>query len=173
MNQAIKAKSYHLKPKSYHLSAKSYQLKAAQGFTLVEILIVVSIIGLLASIVLVGLGSFRSRGRDARRIADLGQTQNALELYYSKFGSYPMVAADQLERTLVDAEIGVTGISDDPSAPSRHYGYGSNGGNYVLGAHLEDKNGQVLRDDVDGSGGETFGVECGTPTGDEYYCIRL
>ncbi len=148
-------------------------MASKKGFTLVEILIVVSIIGLLASIVLVGLGSFRSRGRDARRIADLGQTQNALELYYSKFGSYPSVQWDQLERTLVEAEIGVTGISDDPSSPSRRYLYGSNGGNYVLGARLEDKNGQVLREDVDGSGAETFGVECGTPTGDEYYCIRL
>lgn len=144
-----------------------------RGFTLVEILIVVSIIGLLASIVLVGLGSFRSRGRDARRIADLRQTQNALELYYSKFGSYPLVTWDQLEQAFVDAEIGVTGISDDPLGGSNHYSYGSNGGRYVLGAKLEDPNSQVLRDDIDGSGGDTFGVECGTPTSDEHYCLSL
>jgi prepilin-type N-terminal cleavage/methylation domain-containing protein len=52
-----------------------------KGFTLIEVLTVVAIIGLLASIVLVGLGSFRTRGRDTRRIADLRSTQNALELY--------------------------------------------------------------------------------------------
>jgi prepilin-type N-terminal cleavage/methylation domain-containing protein len=144
-----------------------------KGFTLVEILIVVSIIGLLSSIVLVGLGSFRARGRDARRIADLRETQNALELYYGKFGMYPTVAWDELERTLVGAEIGVTGISDDPLGGSNRYAYGSDGQSYVIGAKLEDLNNQVLRDDVDGSGSETFGVDCGSPASDRFYCIRF
>lgn len=144
-----------------------------RGFTLVEILIVVSIIGLLASIVLVGLGSFRARGRDARRVADLREIQNALELYYGKNISYPSGAWGGLKQMLVDAEIGVTTISDDPSGGSNHYQYGSNGQGYVLGAHLEDKNNQALKDDVDGSGADTFGVECGTPAGDEYYCLKF
>lgn len=155
------------------LKANSYKLKAHQGFTLVEILIVVSIIGLLASIVLVGLGSFRSRGRDARRVADLREIQNALELYYGKVGVYPSGNWQGLKQTLVDAEIGVTTISDDPLGGNNHYQYGASGQSYVLGSHLEDKNNQVLKDDVDGSGGETFGVECGTPAGDEYYCLRF
>ena len=42
-----------------------------RGFTLMELLIVVAIIGLLASMILVGLSSFRTRGRDARRIFDV------------------------------------------------------------------------------------------------------
>lgn len=144
-----------------------------QGFTLVEILVVVSIIGLLSSIVLVGLGSFRARGRDARRVADLRETQNALELYYGKFGSYPLTAWDGLKGVLVDAEIGVTSISDDPLGNANHYKYGSNGQSYVIGAKLEDVNNQVLKDDVDGSGSDTFSVECGTPTDDQYYCLRF
>lgn len=155
------------------LKAKSSKLQALRGFTLVEILIVVSIIGLLASIVLVGLGSFRSRGRDARRVADLREIQNALELYYGKAGSYPSGNWGGLKQTLVDAEIGVTAISDDPSGGSNHYHYGSSGQSYVLGARLEDKNNQVLKEDVDGSGVDMFGVECGTPAGDEYYCLKF
>lgn len=147
--------------------------KLRTGFTLVEILIVVSIIGLLASIVLVGLGSFRARGRDARRVADVREIQNALELYYGKVGLYPAGNWSGLKQILVDAEIGVTTISDDPSGGSNHYQYGSNGQSYVLGAHLEDKNNQALKDDVDGSGALTFGVECGTPAGDEYYCLKF
>ena len=59
------------------------------GFTLIEILIVIAILGLLASIVLVGLGGARAKARDARRIADLRGVQNALEVYYSARGQYP------------------------------------------------------------------------------------
>ncbi len=144
-----------------------------RGFTLIEILIVVFIIGILSSIVLVGLGSFRARGRDARRIADLRQIQNGLELYYGKFISYPSGSWNGLEKILVDAEVGITGISDDPLGGSAHYQYGTNGQNYVLGAKLEDSNSQVLKDDIDGSGADTFGVDCGTPTNDQVYCIKF
>lgn len=59
------------------------------GFTLVELLIVMSIIGILAAI---GLGSFTTaqmRGRDAERKSDLKQISHALELYYSDHGKYP------------------------------------------------------------------------------------
>src|SRR3989344_3914378 len=155
------------------LKTINYKLKTSSGFTLVEILVVVSIIGMLSSIVLVGLGSFRARGRDARRVADLRETQNALELYYGKFGGYPLTTWDGLEGTLIEAEIGVSGISDDPLGGTNHYRYGSNGQSYVLGAKLEDLNNQVLKDDIDGSGGDTIGVECGTPAKDEYYCLRF
>lgn len=55
----------------------------SKGFTLVELLVVVAIIGLLASIVFVSLGSSRGDARNARRKADLRQVKTALELCYS------------------------------------------------------------------------------------------
>lgn len=146
--------------------------KNNRGFTLIEVLIVVFIIGLLASVVLVGLGAFRQRGRDARRIADLRSTQNGLELYYSKNGLYP-ASSDwtTLKNELTGAGIGVNNIPNDPSGGSTAYQYGSDGQSYVLWAHLEDKNNQVLKEDVDG---DQFGIDCG-PAGDddEYYCIKF
>ena len=63
------------------------------GFTLIELLVVISIIGLLASVVMASLNSARAKGRDARRIADLKQIQNALTLYYDDNGRYPTVGS--------------------------------------------------------------------------------
>lgn len=60
-----------------------------KGFTLVELLIVMSIIGVLAAI---GLGSFTTaqmKGRDAQRKSDLKQVSHALEIYYADHNSYP------------------------------------------------------------------------------------
>lgn len=57
---------------------------------MIELLIVIAIIGLLASIVLVGLSGFRKSGRDARRLADLKQLQVVVERYLQKCGVYPM-----------------------------------------------------------------------------------
>jgi len=64
------------------------------GFTLMELLIVMAILGLLATI---GLGSFRSsqmKGRDAQRKSDLGQIQKALEMYYNDYSGYPETLPD-------------------------------------------------------------------------------
>ena len=59
------------------------------GFTLVELLIVIVIIGILASI---GLGSFNTaqmKSRDSKRKTNLQQIANALEIYYNDKGVYP------------------------------------------------------------------------------------
>ena len=155
--------------------------KHKKGFTLIEVLVVVSIIGILASIMLVGLGGFRAKGRDARRIADLRQVQNVLELYFSKCGYYPGGATlgvcnttnpaswADLKSSLVSANIGVTAIANDPLAPAQNYVYGPAGAspqNYVLQAALEDTNNSALKDDVDVI---TYTVDCADPK----YCIQF
>lgn len=64
-------------------------MKQNKGFTLIEMLIVVAIIGLLASVVVLGLGGARERSRDAKRAADIKQIQNGLEAAYSNPTGYP------------------------------------------------------------------------------------
>jgi len=167
----------YLKPKTPALPAGRHNLKPNSGFTLIELLIVVAIIGLLASVVLVGLGGFRARGRDARRIADLRETQNALELYYTKNNQYPD-ASDwvDLKTKLTGAVIGVTTISNDPLSPSKTYEYGVDTSqdnylqNYILKATLEDAGNPGLKDDVDGS---FYGIDCGTPNAETEYCVQF
>lgn len=120
--------------------------KSKKGFTLIEMLIVIAIIGILASIILVGLGTFRGRGRDARRISDVRQVQNALELYFNSKGAYPLTDSwTGLRGTLTGAGIGVSTIASDPTA-SRSYGYCSDGAKYVLEAVLEDAANPTLKD---------------------------
>lgn len=43
----------------------------AKGFTLIEVLVVIAVVGILASIVLVSVSGSRARGRDGRRVSDL------------------------------------------------------------------------------------------------------
>lgn len=65
-----------------------------KGFTLVELMVSISIIGLLSSIALASLNSARLKGNDAKRISDLHQIQLALEIYYSVYGHYPVTGSE-------------------------------------------------------------------------------
>ena len=70
---------------------KSFErlLKKDKGFTLIELLVVIAIIGILASVVIVSLTSARERGRDAKRIRDMQEVRNAIELYINQTGHAP------------------------------------------------------------------------------------
>lgn len=148
-----------------------------RGFTLIELLIVIAIIGVLASIVLVGLGSFRSRGRDARRVSDIRETQNALEIYYAKYQQYPTASSwGEMVNVIVNGGVGVSNIANDPlfvpnDPASRSYSYGAGAGNqnYALMTTLEDAGHPSLKDDVDGT---VFGVNCDdAPSAN--YCVKF
>lgn len=59
------------------------------GFTLVELLVVISIISLLASTVFASLNSARAKARDAQRVQALNEMRKAIELYFDNNGNYP------------------------------------------------------------------------------------
>lgn len=60
-----------------------------RGFTLIELIVVIAIIGLLSTLAVVALGSARLKARDSKRLSDLKQLQTALELYYTDQNQYP------------------------------------------------------------------------------------
>lgn len=64
-------------------------LSKAEGFTLLELLIVMAIIGILASIVAVNFVSGSREARDARRVREVYQIGHALQMYYAEEGKYP------------------------------------------------------------------------------------
>jgi prepilin-type N-terminal cleavage/methylation domain-containing protein len=63
------------------------------GFTLLELLVVISIIGILTALAAVSYSTAQSRARDSRRHGDLDGVQKGLEQYYqSNNSSYPTQA---------------------------------------------------------------------------------
>ena len=64
--------------------------KSKSGFTLVELLVVVVVIAILATIVIVAYTGIQGRSRDDRRKTDIANITKALELYYQDNGAYPI-----------------------------------------------------------------------------------
>jgi prepilin-type N-terminal cleavage/methylation domain-containing protein len=99
--------------------------KTQPGFTLIELLVVIAIIGLLSSVVLASLNTARLKSRDARRLSDMHQIENALELYYNTNNIYPphdvnTSVTPSLGALLAPAYISV--VPKDPQDPGAHGG---------------------------------------------------
>lgn len=62
---------------------------AARGFTLMEIMLVVIIIGILASMVVANLGGMSTEARVTRAQADLASLRLQLGLFEQRYGHYP------------------------------------------------------------------------------------
>jgi general secretion pathway protein G len=65
------------------------QFNKQAGFTLLEMLIVVVIMGILATVLLTNMSSARQRARDAARKSDMRMIKTALRLYYNDYQKYP------------------------------------------------------------------------------------
>jgi prepilin-type N-terminal cleavage/methylation domain-containing protein len=88
------------------------EMKKQKGFTLIELLVVIAIIGLLASVILVGVYNARARSRDARRVSDMTQLLNALELYNAHNRGYPAATGSGQMDYMIP-----TYIAKQPGAP--------------------------------------------------------
>lgn len=87
-----------------------------QGFTLIEVLIVVVIIGILATLAIISLTSVRAKARDSKRISDIKQLQTALELYRGDNNTYPSFLN---EGTPLAGPDGSTYMTKVPISPGR------------------------------------------------------
>jgi type II secretion system protein G len=63
-----------------------------KGFTLIELLVVISIIGLLSTVIMTAVEDNRNKAKDRALVASAIQLRNALELYKSDNGFYPVIS---------------------------------------------------------------------------------
>lgn len=59
------------------------------GFSLIELLVVISIIGILTTVLVMNFVGSRDRAHDAQKIQNLNSIKNALRMYYNDNQSYP------------------------------------------------------------------------------------
>lgn len=99
-----------------------------KGFSLIELLIVISIIAILAVVGLVSYTDFIKNSRDARRQADLKTIQSALEEYHADQIYYPYsVTAGGSLTNPAGTKTYLTKVPNDPLSGGSNYSYVASG----------------------------------------------
>lgn len=87
----------HVTPKDRHATHTKKAIREYQkhrrnhrrGFTIIEVITIVVVIGILAAVTVIGLSRYQAESRDAIRGASTNVIAEALEKYYEENGEYP------------------------------------------------------------------------------------
>jgi len=141
-----------------------------KGFTLLELLVTISIIGILLGVGAASFATAQKRGRDSRRQSDMKSIQKALEQCYAVDSSYPVSVTSGSALTCTGAAVTMNQVPSDPKDDATYsyasmYSVGVGNADYCLCALLENigkGNASAM-----GSGGScTFA----TGVGADYFC---
>lgn len=145
------------------------EARSSYGFTLVELLLVIAIIGILVGFLSISVFGVRQRTQDAQRKSDVTLIQSALEQYRSDNDTYmPDLSYDGIlcGEEFMDAS-GISYMNATPCDPDTDekyfYRVGSGGLSYTLVACIENT------DDTSGTETSPFpgDLECDS----EYYFV--
>jgi general secretion pathway protein G len=107
--------------------------RRARGMTLIEIIVVITILSLLMAAVGVAVIPMLDQAKVDRAYIDMANVQNALKTFYAKKGSYPDNGAGL--KALVDAQI----VDKMPTDPwNNPYQYLIEGGKPVIKSYGKD-----------------------------------
>lgn len=136
-----------------YLSGGQFYGLHKKGFTLIELIVVMAIVSILASLLVVNFSDVNKKGRDSKRKSDVQAMRTALELYRADEGSYPC-GSPALPQTSGGAFVSPSDgtfeymkkVPKDPRSDGDYYYEGEDAdGNlvcstYILIACLENKN---------------------------------
>lgn len=136
---------------------KMSQLKQKNNaFTLLELLVVISIIGILIALGIVSFSTAQQKSRDARRRGDIKAMQQGFEQYYAENKTYTDVCS-------AGDDFFPGGQPKDPKNDATYfYDCDDTSTSYCVCAHLET------------GGGNATGYGCadyGTTTDGSHYCL--
>lgn len=148
------------------------QHRLQTGFSLVELLITISIIAVLVAMGIASYATLNKQSRDAKRKSDLEQIRAALEMYRADNGSYPSVGSGSwvAASSATDALIGLTPslvttyipvIPSDPKTTQTYMYRATNSSSgiyygYCVSAAMESEN---PSDTCTPSTGQTYGLK--------------
>lgn len=109
------------------------------GFTLLELLVVIGIIGILVSLITVSFSNAQKISRDSRRRQDLVSIQNAMEQYYAANDfEYPgcVSLVGECDKLTSPVNYMSGGLPTDPLT-TQHYEFAGDTSYYTITATME------------------------------------
>lgn len=133
--------------------------RAMRGFSLIEILMVVTIIGILSVVVVSSISTARNRGIDASVKENLHTIRNQAELFYANAGRYGTQVAVQ-----------GTGITAAPAynASGAHFLISDRPANSALRQAIQDSDTGFF---AIGVNGQTWAAAVSLKTVEGYWCV--
>ena len=123
----------------------------SKGFTIVELLIVIVVIGILATLVIVTFTGIQQKARNSQRQTDINAVDSHVEAFYAQYGYYPTLADLQSSsfdstylkgldpQALIDPKGGTTTIG--ASASATQYAYVATGATGCVNTTVSDPTG--------------------------------
>jgi prepilin-type N-terminal cleavage/methylation domain-containing protein len=112
--------------------------RTRSGFTMIELLVVTTIIIVLSMIGLVSYQQTNKNARNGKRKADLETTRQALVLYRADIGSYPVTSNFSTMVTTISSYLSSTSMTDPLNDSPYVYSYTSaSGATFSICAYLE------------------------------------
>lgn len=98
---------------------------AAKGFTIVELLIVIVVIGILAAITIVAFNGVQQRAKYTTMKQDIASIEKVIQMYYADEGEYPATGTSYGHTTNLTTIVGIVPkyTSKLPSFPTDTVGY--------------------------------------------------